>query len=128
MSETTWKKEFYPVEATSVRKAQALNHSIRKWRGLMPDQKKKHKVSRRARAFAGITIDAKSCALCEVNQATLNEPCHGCELYEVRGNVRCDKLRMDEQEPPWEMWDSYNDPSPMLAWLLLAKELKKGRS
>ena len=46
MSLKTWKKEFYPISASRVRKdaIAAIEHSLRKWRGLTKDQMKRHGV------------------------------------------------------------------------------------
>lgn len=40
MSLKTWKLEFYPVEASTVSKEDALDHSLRKWEGLTEENLK----------------------------------------------------------------------------------------
>lgn len=48
MSLASWKKEFYPTTAERMRDAsdiQLVKHSLRKWRGALPENCKKHRVS-----------------------------------------------------------------------------------
>lgn len=81
MSLASWKKEFYKTPAHKVSERFALKHSLRKWRGLLYKNRRKHKVY-----FAGtkvyddhnlLSIDESSCALCHHYQE--NE-CRGCPL------------------------------------------------
>lgn len=44
MSLETWKQEFYSLPASNAPIEQALDHSIKKWAGLQPDNLAKHSV------------------------------------------------------------------------------------
>lgn len=84
MSLATWKKEFYRIPANKVSKRYALKHSIKKWIGLLPKNRKKHGV----KLVSCILVDAKnnelcisgnSCALCE----QYGDDCIECPLFSV---------------------------------------------
>ncbi|TXH54255.1 MAG: hypothetical protein E6Q97_11375 [Desulfurellales bacterium] len=71
MSLASWKEEFYPVRAIECKKEQALDHSILKWTGLLPENLKKHGVflqNQYLKDFKDpdnlLAIDGSSCALC----------------------------------------------------------------
>lgn len=71
MSLASWKEEFYPMPALTCPCDQALEHSIRKWTGLLPENLKKHKVFLDAHYVRDLEspncafrIDGDSCALC----------------------------------------------------------------
>ncbi len=72
-----------------------------------------------------IAIDDESCALC-MHYMSADTDCEGCPLSEARGGVRCDRC-MDgiEEMSPYEALTAYNNPRPMLAWLLLAQNKRK---
>jgi hypothetical protein len=68
-----WLKKYYPVEASEVSKRKALDHSIRKWKGLQDKILEKYKL--RIDFFYGnlkeiksentiLSIDSSSCSLC----------------------------------------------------------------
>lgn len=116
MSKASWMSEFYPVDASAVSKAQALNHSIRKWMGLLPENLKRHRLSE-----PPFSVDADTCALCKIHWT--QESCGECPLYLVRGRVRCDSETVADA-PGWSPFDAYTERGnarPMLAWLLAAK-------
>ena len=46
MSLKTWKKEFYPKSAKRTKISEAVEHSLQKWRGILPDNLKKHGLER----------------------------------------------------------------------------------
>ena len=84
MSLTSWKKEFYKTPANKVSKRFALEHSLRKWIGLLPKNRKKHSV----RLASGclyekngyiLDIDCDSCALCSHYFNHLDD-CGDCPL------------------------------------------------
>jgi len=125
MSMASWRREFYPITATSAARkgdTAALDHSIQKWRGLQPDALTRHEVTPMDVERA-IGIDAESCALCvrHISSESFGD-CAGCPLYEARGRVRCDRERSVESVSPWHSWENNGDPAPMLAWLLLARD------
>lgn len=134
MSLETWKEEFYPIEADKSVGSQleAVEHSLRKWRGLDADTLKRHGLRQ---AYYNLEedrggkfhIDYTSCALCRLVNAT-EDGCYECPLYAVRGGVPCDVIMVDEDEnlletfSPYVKWTRFNDPAPMLEWLEKTRE------
>lgn len=103
MSLTSWKPEFYPIEAKRVKPKKALAHSLQKWEGLLPNNLKKHQIRLQntislclvddnidpdtATYKEGILyIDAKTCALC---YHYYDSGCEQCPLAQYLGR-RCD--------------------------------------
>lgn len=66
MSRETWIQEFYPTPADSVPENHAVEHSLRKWRGLLPENLERHDVSFRdfAHSSNAPLVSAGACALC----------------------------------------------------------------
>ena len=71
MSLASWKEEFYPTPAYACPCNQALEHSILKWTGLLPENLEKHQVFLEAHYLhdaespnCALRIDGDSCALC----------------------------------------------------------------
>ena len=120
MSLKTWKEEFYPVEADSP-EAQAsaraaIEHSLRKWRGLRPEALLKHDVRLEGPYHRQVfddcadesqVISGSSCALCR----RLYYDCYGCPLVKVSGLV------CDDAESAWDVYTNKADPEPMIAQL-----------
>ena len=110
----SWMKEFYPIPADKVtQKREALRHSIRKWRGLLPENLAKHKVKcvngdvvdRDLKSFA---IDTESCALCCLylaHNCVTRPACSACPIKQVTGRT-CLAAYAD--------WECTGDPTPML--------------
>ena len=130
MSLDSWAREYYPVAAKTAAgsDAEALEHSLKKWRGLTPEVLHAHDV-RLEELFGvvtvvengvvtvrGIKIDATSCALCQRHP----KDCSKCPLYEVRG-IACDRTLEGEKTAPFYMLLDHRDPKPMIEWLELAK-------
>lgn len=115
MSIETWKKEFYPVSATSrMSKKAAIEHSIKKWEGLLPENLKKHNVviSRYGVIYDGkinFEISDQSCALC---QKYFGECCIKCPLYEKLG-FECGKGKIEAGDG-WVSYMEEGDPELML--------------
>ena len=143
MSLETWKKEFYPVEADSP-EAQAsaraaIEHSLRKWRGLRPEALLKHEVRLEGPYNKEVVddcadaedesqfISSRSCALC-IRFDDADGNCDGCPIVKVSG-MACDLKDEDERGPDasaWEMYIYYADPEPMIAQLEKALALVSG--
>ena len=148
MSLETWKAEFYPIEASKVSKKDAIDHSLQKWLGLLPENLAKHRCTMLDQMVIDLDGDrydppnlyiySECCALCLLHHTddatTENEDgdevlCEACPLYKVRGNVPCDAERSDEGESPWHCFTriAYGmklptyDPKPMIFWLQKAK-------
>lgn len=122
MSLATWKKEFYRTPADKVSKDKALEHSIKKWTGLLPRNRKKHGVKfslgelkdAKSNKF---NIDSSSCALCVCYNST-GVDCANCLLSSVS----------DDEHPCNEVYEDAfdnNKITPMIK--LLKKAQKKGK-
>lgn len=128
MSIETWKEEFYPVSATSrMSKKSAIEHSIKKWEGLLPENLKKHGVvlDRCGDIHddeVKFEISDLSCALC---QKYFWECCIKCPLYEKLG-FECGKGTIKDGDG-WKSYMEEGSPELMLKNLrsLLVNEDKK---
>lgn len=131
MSLASWKKEYYPTPASSIKTdSGAVAHSIRKWKGLSKQAMKKHGIEWGA-AYATVhepdnvsryfEISEKSCALC-----VLHPVCVGCPLAAVRRGYACDSLRPEEYLPPWQR--RMESVRPMLTWLNRAAKMLKEKN
>lgn len=95
MSLKSWKKEFYRKPANEVSRENALQHSLRKWIGLKPSNRKKHGVKLSQSDLVEIwdktnivfCIDSSSCALCQ-HFINIDDNCPGCPLV-TSGGVCC---------------------------------------
>lgn len=117
MSLATWKKEFYPSEASTIQTSLgAVKHSIRKWTGLLPENLKKHGVVRAE--FCNLktedddsdtrfTIASETCALCCIAP----DDCVGCPLEIALGHA-CSGHAGGGR--PYQKWYWENKPRPML--------------
>lgn len=134
MSLKSWKAEFYPEPADeAVQDAVgAVEHSLRKWRGLTKGALERHELKKDLNyirdAQEHLVIDAESCALCQiyiVSGQDIDDRCGGCPLMVVRGGVRCDDETEDEPYSPYHGWSWAGpwDPGPMVEWLEKALEL-----
>lgn len=95
MSVKSWRKEFYPLAASKCSKKNAAAHSLRKWRGTLPDALKRHDVvwmhsaveSKNSRVF--LDFDYFSCALCHNFFLDINgvkDGCNSCPIVKATGN------------------------------------------
>jgi len=147
MSLETWKEEFYPVPADDKRAKRshtaAVNHSLKKWRGLTKENLEKHgliKVSLSdsiAPINGGgcITISGATCALCCMedertclNNSTSEKFCRQCPLFRTLGR-QCDQdnlLDVSEEPGPYIKFIIKDDPQPMIE--ALEKTKKKLRA
>lgn len=125
MSLASWKREFYPVPASKVPADEALDHSIRKWRGLLPTALERHGCERSefgevvGPGRASLDIDTASCALCTHHY--WDKFCKNCPLAIARGNVACCVRARGETVSPYHAWADLGDPKPMLVQLRRAK-------
>lgn len=122
MSLKSWLDEFYPVPASKVSKEDALEHSIQKWKGLLPDNLKKHNVAYRGEEILSCDITdivqsfmftASSCALCK-HWYDGDSGCPECPLVKA-GHICC-----EEFGSAWR--DRYNNPARMIAELENSRE------
>lgn len=130
MSLKTWKEEFYPIPASEVEIGAAVDHSITKWRGLKPENLKKHNVvsneegifdespmTSAVGVIEQLPINSESCALCSFY---IDARCGHCPLYLVRRGVRCDVAMADETLDPFGNYIETGNPEPMIEWLVKA--------
>lgn len=101
MSVKTWKTEFYPVRAQDTTEENAIEHSIKKWTGLLKKNLKKHNVVKninensrnmledkvQTEVSFRFYVDASTCALCRHWEKF--EGCFECPLKLMLGH-RCD--------------------------------------
>lgn len=123
MSLETWKEEFYPTSAAQPMTArEAIEHSLRKWRGLTDANLAKHQVTKKHRwiidYFGGsLEIDNETCALCYnfqiIDDKTGLQDCKACPLYVAR-STRCDR---GFTPSPYAAFVMYGDPCPMIKLL-----------
>lgn len=134
MSLETWKEEFYPVAAKDVPLQTAIDHSIRKWEGLTPENLQRHgiwKLSYRRIGIddddplGGFFINSGTCALCHYFILKTSS-CANCPLFEVRGLTSCDSTTDLECSSrflsPYEEFLELGNTASMLAWLRMAKQ------
>lgn len=124
MSLKTWKKEFYSQDPTKkMTKVAAVKHSIKKWKGLRPENLKKHGLGyfdvKGLQDSDGdeFWVSSGSCALCRKyydDEQQDKNPCYRCPLYKSLGNIECDGV----DDMPFVLFvDNNNDPEPMIAAL-----------
>lgn len=90
-----WLAEFYPVPADTINNNRAaLEHSIQKWTGLLPENLKKHKVKSQNTVVIDeqgdiiCEIDISTCALCVIHYEKKSS-CDDCPLCQFLGHP-CD--------------------------------------
>lgn len=115
MTIKTWKEEFYPVDASEVStKRGAILHSIRKWKGLLPENLERHGIRHGDIPYNIVDkfgetfdIDIESCALCTLYYDYDN--CVRCPLAHTLGK-RCD----DGRTSPFNTWIRRGVPESMI--------------
>lgn len=127
MSITTWEKEFYPKESKKTTVAESVEHSIRKWEGLLQKNLKKHGLYRDGMdVFDEETgnyvfeASSKTCSLCHhfLNEKEFYEKCClSCPLFKATGKI-CDVTKGNQ----WEQI-VHKGKSPMI----MINALKKAR-
>ena len=122
MSLDTWKAEFYPIPASACPPGQAVEHSLRKWRGLRKENLERHGIERDGR-FIGIEfrIGDETCALCRIyydHKAAYRDACNDCPIHQLTG-ARCDSSGSpyDSFGSPYDSFVTNGDPEPMIALL-----------
>ncbi len=117
MSLTSWKEEFYLVDAFEVPAEQALAHSHRKWIGLRPENLAKHGggISASHISFGDgvFYFNSRTCALCRyylVYEVDSSDRCRPCPLYKANGGRPCDL----GYKAPYGSLIHGDDPKPMI--------------
>ncbi len=131
MSQKTWLKEFYPKPADKTTKKEAIQHSVKKWEGLLPDNLKKHNVTMNidevsvqdARGKEFLEVDQVTCSLCHhyFKVKSQGHSCNQCPLFKVRNSVACCDEgyynQREEKDSPYGIMVEKGNPRPMLKWL-----------
>jgi uncharacterized CHY-type Zn-finger protein len=120
MSIETWKKEFYPKKPTErMSKKTAIQHSLKKWIGLRPENLKKHQLqytnAKDLKDEDGnmFFVNSDSCSLCiKYLNFAASISCQKCPLYKSLDNHPCDNWN----QPYFQFMDN-NDPEPMIVAL-----------
>lgn len=115
MSEQTWFKEFYPIDAGDVPASKAIKHSLVKWRGLRKESLRKHGLTK-----PPIEVNDESCALCKNyispsdfwDEVDFLTNCSDCPLKQFLGK-RCDY----SDNSVFIKYLDYGNPEPMIAAL-----------
>lgn len=106
MSIETWKAEFLPVPAEEVPEEEAVAHSLRKWKGLRPENLAEHDLIATPRYILdqeGREECVSRCALCK------HYDCIACPLAQTLGDS-C----VGGSKSPWYIWFDDRDPEPMI--------------
>lgn len=132
MSVKTWLNEFYPIPADApMTNLEAVQHSLKKWRGLTDSNLKRHCVNTKnpanswlhwrsvnGRSQGNLIINADSCALCQKHD--VGDGCRTCPIVRTTGR-RCDERKygkaIDGMTSPWHEFDEDMNPMPMIAML-----------
>jgi len=124
MGLSTWEEEFCPVEAGQCASGNQamLEHSLRKWRGAIPANLRKHGVEYKHSASivdvensAVFTFNCQSCALCQVYHNERTEQgrgipdCTGCPLNDMFGGPCC-----YSNPDPYAVFLKTGNPQPMI--------------
>lgn len=98
MSIQSWYEEYYPINATAVAgEREAIEHSLQKWRGFLPENLSKHKVFVNVNKMvdeegqrAQNLDEGDSCALCKLFLDFTNESRRCCDCPIVKsGQASC---------------------------------------
>lgn len=139
MSINTWKKKYYPVNATAYlqhtaySQLEAAKHCLKKWKGLRQANLMEHHVTLDCGNIAEQNVhsfvnDGESCALCQWNSSSTGYgKCESCVLAKVRGGVSCARSRHNEDMSPFAALQRHNNPEPMIFWLKKAVKLAEKR-
>lgn len=124
MSLETWKKEFYSEKPKkSFTKKQAIEHSLKKWKGLTEENIKKHNCSLNDEFLTEnkgdddyLRIDGGSCSLCvkyyiEKDFEFRESRCEKCPLFKSLGH-KCDNIF--NADAPYIIFTNENNPLPMI--------------
>jgi hypothetical protein len=134
MSLSSWKKEFYKgrIKKAARDPLSAVEHSLRKWKGLRAKNIEAHKVKISYGDVVNpitdnsFSIDADSCALCQMckyDDGYSRIDCSKCPIVKVTGRV-CDGSAATPS--PYGVWVKQNDPEPMIKVLKqVRKQLKE---
>lgn len=132
MSLQSWKDSYYPTPASeaAVSDDVALDHSILKWMGALPENTENHEVSFTDGSIIEepettyLTFNDETCALCHRHyKPHENEDCcKTCPLVKS-GHQQCNSF-----SSPYQNSVCFDDPQPMINALLAAKAYTNSHS
>jgi hypothetical protein len=106
MSLKSWEKEFYPVAARYCAEENALEHTLKKWIGALPRNRKKHGCR-----FDGINL------MDSVSNSRLVFTTHSCALcihYEENDCSDCPLKRCYAEGMPYDVFVDTGAVTPMI--------------
>lgn len=133
MSMQTWAKQYFDGNLDRFKEIEdpmipALEHSIRKWRGLSPAALQRHGLKRDRECIfdeaTELTVSNETCALCFLYLSTY---CYDCPLHMFLG-CRCDEtIKPEDFEDSYRAFTRRGDNRPMLKALRGALKMVKQR-
>lgn len=134
MSYKTWKKEFYPVPASRVKKDSAVDASILKWTGCLPKNLAKHGLTRDESTLYDdddrdcMELQDKTCALCkhyyEFDEDTCALTCPKCPLKLATGGT-CGESSDENPDGKNPYYDVVTNSKPVSSIVRALKKAKK---
>ena len=139
MSLATWKKKYVPQSAQAAARVDAqtaIEHALRKWRGLRRSNLAKHGVKPMIKMSSvgdsirlsdgndsSYPITGETCAPCIrfLKRGSLH-PCTRCPLAIVRDDIPCDVRRWGETASPYQRFVEDHYAEPMIRWLTRARK------
>lgn len=135
MSLQTWMDEFYPTPAQKFpTELEAVEHSLRKWKGLTQENLDKHAMRRFKWSIGesvekSLIIDSTTCALCQQHYDAYSNiaDCDKCVLKKVNVSVEngeqysCDQCMPEDSESKYKIFLYEANPQPMIELLEKAR-------
>lgn len=135
MSLQTWMDEFYPTPAQKFpTELEAVEHSLRKWKGLTKENLEKHCVDQRHSSIkdasdAKLAIDSTTCALCQQHTEDGEDfaDCDKCILKKINvsefdgQHYGCASALPEKDVTTYREFTVYGNPQPMIELLEKAK-------
>lgn len=108
----TWMEKYYPIAAHDCCEDKAIEHSLRKWKGLRVDTLAEFGLEE-----PPIEVDCDTCALCYhyLRPPTEGNECRNCPLCKTLGYA-CDRQnpKWNELTGPYVLYKMDGDPEPMI--------------
>lgn len=128
MSLESWKAIYFPtpIKDATFTEQSAVEHCLRKWRGLRAEVLEQHQIMLFSSYESGFSfhncyVNAQTCALCVRHDII----CSKCSLALSRDRFPCILKRPTETISPWLAWLENSDPEPMIQALEQALEYVK---
>jgi hypothetical protein len=132
MTIETWKEEFYTEEAYTAANGtdeECITHSIKKWEGALPENLKKHQLTKDYKTLNDkdydFDFDGSTCALCQkYNDITPDNEDDDIDTYCYSDALdqACPIVRMTGDTCDQIYFESLKDPTLMLDLLKRVKE------